>query len=174
MLKSSPENCTMWICHVSCECCCPAHLGKGRWENSSHWLKQDGVGEEVTNSSDVGLNIGWFCRPSGDVQHEGEGKVGCMEGCWRYGNVLLTQSILLHLNYGFCSSLLLPTDSLICCKIASSTGKSKDEAMSDYITKIKQLLEEAAASAWIWDYGRIWCLMILFFLVMNQNCSFYM
>ncbi|KAJ8633908.1 hypothetical protein MRB53_027244 [Persea americana] len=26
-------------------------------------------------------------------------------------------------------------------------GKSKDEAMSDYITKIKQLLEEAAASA---------------------------
>ncbi|KAJ6327029.1 hypothetical protein OIU78_014003 [Salix suchowensis] len=26
-------------------------------------------------------------------------------------------------------------------------GKSKDEAMSDYITKVKQLLEEAAASA---------------------------
>ncbi|RWR86847.1 acyl-CoA-binding protein [Cinnamomum micranthum f. kanehirae] len=26
-------------------------------------------------------------------------------------------------------------------------GKSKDEAMSDYITKIKQLLEEAAAAA---------------------------
>ncbi|KAH6759859.1 acyl-CoA-binding protein 6 [Perilla frutescens var. hirtella] len=25
-------------------------------------------------------------------------------------------------------------------------GKSKDEAMSDYITKVKQLLEEAAAS----------------------------
>ncbi|XP_021294799.1 acyl-CoA-binding protein [Herrania umbratica] len=26
-------------------------------------------------------------------------------------------------------------------------GKSKEEAMSDYITKVKQLLEEAAASA---------------------------
>ncbi|RCV11102.1 hypothetical protein SETIT_2G160600v2 [Setaria italica] len=25
-------------------------------------------------------------------------------------------------------------------------GKSKDEAMTDYITKVKQLLEEAAAS----------------------------
>lgn len=29
----------------------------------------------------------------------------------------------------------------------SSTGKSADEAMSDYITKVKQLLEEAAAVA---------------------------
>ena len=27
------------------------------------------------------------------------------------------------------------------------SGKSKEEAMSDYITKVKQLLEEAAASA---------------------------
>jgi diazepam-binding inhibitor (GABA receptor modulator, acyl-CoA-binding protein) len=27
------------------------------------------------------------------------------------------------------------------------TGKSKDEAMSDYITKVKQLLEEAAAGS---------------------------
>ena len=26
------------------------------------------------------------------------------------------------------------------------TGKSKDEAMSDYITKVKQLLEAAAAN----------------------------
>ena len=30
----------------------------------------------------------------------------------------------------------------------SPPGKSKEEAMSDYITKVKQLLEEAAASAW--------------------------
>lgn len=30
---------------------------------------------------------------------------------------------------------------------ASMTGKSTDEAMNDYITKVKQLLEEAAASA---------------------------
>lgn len=34
-------------------------------------------------------------------------------------------------------------------------GKSQEEAMNDYITKVKQLLEEAAASCWL---SRVWLL----------------
>jgi acyl-CoA-binding protein len=41
-------------------------------------------------------------------------------------------------------------------------GKSKDEAMSDYITKVKQLREEASASAWFSLLVDAWCHLVVF------------
>lgn len=93
-----------------------------------------------------------FCSSSWHVQHEGQGQVGCLEGCWRsYTYLILNFGQLNFVFYHNTTDTLILVVSQDCVIVVAKlfgmfAGKSKEEAMNDYITKVKQLLEEAACS----------------------------
>lgn len=69
-------------------------------------------------------------RAKWDAWKAVEGKTSEQIDFYRFMSIFLYSSIILNFFKTFVA------------------GKSKEEAMGDYVTKVKQLLEEAGASTW--------------------------
>lgn len=93
----------------------------------------------VSNNSVSSFRAPRYFQPERQIQ------MGCLEGRWRYMPISLSpQKHISAKLYNF----VISANSHQCLQIQImvNSGKSKEEAMADYITKVKQLLEEASAS----------------------------
>jgi hypothetical protein len=72
--------------------------------------------------------------------------MGCLEGCGRLANFSVS-SCFLQIHETTFAILLFNFVRILIILANFNAAKSKEEAMTDYITKVKQLLEEAAAAS---------------------------
>jgi hypothetical protein len=98
-------------------------------------------------------------RASWHFQPERENQMGCLEGYWRF--VPDAQSF---------SELQTPSWPLCILAIFVWTGKSKEEAVTDYITKVKQLLEESESTFWAMKTPWPIVAHIAMLYVANKSC----